>query len=51
MMNKAERPCVGVPEDEDNEFDECQQEYIVHQVQGELRSNKDKAGWAESRSA
>ena len=31
-MNKEEKPCVGVPEDEDNEFDECQQDYIIHQV-------------------
>ena len=32
LMNKVEKPCVGVPEDEDNEFDECQQEHIHHQV-------------------
>ena len=32
LMNKVEKPCVGVPEDEDNEFDECQQEHINHQV-------------------
>jgi hypothetical protein len=31
-MNKEDKPCVGVPEDEDHEFDECQQEYIIHQV-------------------
>ena len=31
-MSKEHKPCVGVPADEDNEFDECQQEYIVHQV-------------------
>ena len=31
-MSKEDKPCVGVPADEDNEFDECQQEYIVHQV-------------------
>ena len=32
LMNKEDKPCVGVPEDEDHEFDECQQEYIIHQV-------------------
>ena len=31
-MSKEDKPCVGVPADEDNEFDECQQEYIIHQV-------------------
>ena len=32
LMNKEDKPCVGVPEDEDHEFDECQQEFIIHQV-------------------
>jgi len=36
LMNKVEKPCVGVPEDEDNEFDECQQEHIHHQLKNEV---------------
>jgi hypothetical protein len=31
-MNKENYPCIGVPEDEEHEFDECQQEYIIRQV-------------------
>ena len=32
LMDREAFPCVGIPEDEKNEFDDCQQAYIKEQV-------------------
>ena len=32
LLNKETFPCIGVPEDEKVEFDDCQQEHIAEQV-------------------